>query len=100
MADRIPDTVVVDRVPPSYDTWPAAAKAARSVYVRAQYAHMPLVNEGLVLPPLLRLLPVELLPDLPWQLPLAPLPLLPPAFLDGGVVDGGVVDGGVVDGGG
>ena len=74
VADKLPETLIVDRVPPTYDTWPAAARTARSLYVRAQFMHMPLVTEGIVLPALLRLLPVELLADLPWQLPLGSLP--------------------------
>jgi hypothetical protein len=76
VADKLPDLVTLDRVPPTYDTWPAAARTARAVYVRAQYLHMPLITDGIVLPSLLRLLPVELLADEPWQLPpgsLAPL---------------------------
>lgn len=76
------DAVTLDRFPPTYDTWPAAARTARAVYVRAQYAHMPLVTEGIVLPSLLRLLPVELLADQPWQLPLGSLPPLPDAAVD------------------
>jgi hypothetical protein len=79
IADKLPDTVIVDRFPPTYDTWPAAARTARSVYIRAQYLHMPLVHEGIVLPSLLRLLPVELLADQPWRLPLGSLPPLPDA---------------------
>jgi hypothetical protein len=82
VADRLPDTVTVDRFPPTYDTWPAAARTARSVYVRAQYMHMPLVTEGIVLPSLLRLLPVELLADEPWRLPLGSLPPLPGITVD------------------
>ena len=70
----MPDTVVVDRVPPTYNTWPPEAKTSRIVYVRAQYYHMPLVTDGVVLPALLRLLPVELLGDAPWQHPLGQLP--------------------------
>ena len=81
VADKLPETVTIDRFPPTYDTWPAAARTARSVYVRAQYAHMPLVTEGIVLPALLRLLPIELLADEPWRLPLGSLPPL----LDAGV---------------
>ncbi len=84
IADKLPDTVTIDRVPPTYDTWPAAARTARSVYIRAQYLHMPLVTEGIVLPALLRLLPVELLADQPWQLPLGSLPPLPDASLPAG----------------
>lgn len=70
----IPDVLVLDRVPPSYETWPAEAKTARAVYVRAQFAHMPLVTDGIVLPAALRLLPVELLPDEPWTQQLGALP--------------------------
>jgi hypothetical protein len=82
IAGKLPDTVILDRFPPTWDLWPAAARTARSVYIRAQYLHMPLVTEGIVLPSLLRLLPVELLPDLPWQLPLGSLPALPDARVD------------------
>lgn len=81
---NMPDTFVIDRVPPTFDTWPAEAKTARVVYVRAQYYHMPLVTDGIVLPGVLRLLPVELLADLPWQHPLGGMPLLP----DAAVADG------------
>lgn len=87
VADKLPDTVTIDRVPPTYDTWPAAAKTARSVYVRAQFLHMPLITDGVLLPALLRLLPVELLADEPWQLPLGALP----ALVDAGV---GAIDDG------
>jgi hypothetical protein len=91
VADKLADTVVLDRFPPSYDTWPAAARTARSVYIRAQFAHMPLVTEGIVLPSLLRLLPVELLPDEPWRLPLGSLPAMPDAAMppDAGPPDDG-----------
>jgi hypothetical protein len=82
IADRLPETVVVDRFPPTYDTWPAQARTARAVYIRAQYSHMPLVTEGIVLPSLLRLLPIELLADEPWQLPLGSLPPLPDARIE------------------
>ena len=54
VVEKLPDTLTLDRFPPTYDTWPAAAKTARSVYVRAQFAHMPLVTEGIVLPSLFR----------------------------------------------
>ena len=91
VADKLAETVIVERVPPTYDTWPAAARTARSVYVRSQYAHMPLVTEGIVLPALLRLLPVELLPDAPWQLPLGSLP----ALVDAAVPVDAAVDGGL-----
>jgi hypothetical protein len=66
----LPDTLVLDRVPTSYETWPAEARTARSVYIRAQFMHMPLVTDGIVLPGLLRLLPVPLLADEPWTTPL------------------------------
>ncbi|HEX3760905.1 MAG TPA: hypothetical protein VHW23_19545 [Kofleriaceae bacterium] len=85
VADKLPGTVTVNWFPPTYDTWPAAARTARSVYVRAQYAHMPLVTEGIVLPSLLRLLPVELLADEPWRLPMGSLPPLPSATADAAV---------------
>ena len=78
----MPDTFVVTRVPPTYDTWPPEATTARSVYVRAQYYHMPLVTDGIVLPAVLRLLPVELLGDEPWQHPLGALPPRPDAAID------------------
>ncbi|HEU4731222.1 MAG TPA: hypothetical protein VFT22_25185 [Kofleriaceae bacterium] len=87
VADKLPDTLTIDRFPPTYDTWPAAAKTARSVYIRAQYMHMPLVTEGIALPSLLRLLPVELLADEPWQLPLGALPPLPDASVDDGATN-------------
>jgi hypothetical protein len=84
IADKLPETLTIDRVPPTYDTWPAAAKTARAVYVRAQYPHMPLITDGIVLPSLLRLLPVELLADQPWQLPLGSLTPLPDAAVEDG----------------
>jgi hypothetical protein len=90
VADKLADTLTLDRFPPTYDTWPAAARAARTLYVRAQFAHMPLVTEGIVLPSLLRLLPVELLADEPWQLPLGALPPLPATSPDALPVDAGV----------
>jgi hypothetical protein len=82
LARDMPETFVVDRVPPTYDTWPPEAKTARLVYIRAQYLHMPLVTEGIVLPAVLRLLPVELLGDEPWTLPLGSLPPLVDAAVD------------------
>jgi len=78
----MPETFVIDRVPPTYETWPAEARTARIVYVRAQYYHMPLITDGIVLPSVLRLLPVELLGDEPWQHPLGDLPALPDAAVD------------------
>ena len=74
VAQKTPEAFVMDRFPPSYETWPPEARTARMLYVRAQFQHMPLVMEGVVLPSLLRLLPVELLADEPWQLPLGSLP--------------------------
>jgi hypothetical protein len=78
----LPDMMVLDRVPPTYDTWPPEARLARALYIRAQYMHMPLVTDGIVLPSLLRLLPVELLADEPWQQPLGALPAPPDAAVD------------------
>jgi len=69
----LPDTLVIDRVPTAYGLWPAEVRTARSVYIRAQFMHMPLVTDGVVLPGLLRLLPVPLLPDEPWTQPLGSL---------------------------
>ena len=43
---------------------------------------MPLVMDGIVLPSLLRLLPVELLATEPWQQPLGAMPPYPDASLD------------------
>jgi hypothetical protein len=77
----VSDVLVLDRVPTTYETWPAEAKTARAVYVRAQFAHMPLVTDGIVLPAVLRLLPVELLGDEPWRVPLGGLPT-PDAAID------------------
>jgi hypothetical protein len=76
---ELPEPLILDRFPTSYDMWPDAAKTSRLVYIRAQYMHMPLVMEGIVLPGLLRLLPVELLPDEPWRIPLGGLPPMPDA---------------------
>lgn len=82
LARDMPETLVIDRVPPAYDLWPPEAKTARIVYVRAQFFHMPLVTDGIVLPSVLRLLPVELLAELPWQHPLGAMPPLPDAAID------------------
>ena len=76
------DVLVLDRVPPTWDTWPPEARTARAVYVRSQYSHMPLVTEGMVLPAVLRLLPVELLATEPWTQPLGALPVPPDAPAD------------------
>jgi hypothetical protein len=82
IAAKIPETVTIDRFPPTYELWPADAKTAKHLYVRAQFMHMPLVTEGIVLPSLLRLLPIERLADEPWKLPLGSLPPLPDAAVD------------------
>ncbi len=74
VAAKLPDLVTLDRFPPAYELWPAEAKAARLLYIRSQFAHMPLVTEGIALPSVLRLLPVERLAELPWKLPLGSLP--------------------------
>lgn len=87
VAEKLPDTLTLDRFPPTYDTWPAAAKTARSVYIRSQFAHMPLVTRGIALPSLLRLLPVELLADEPWRLPLGSLRRLPDVAVDSDTPD-------------
>lgn len=79
VADRLPGVVTLDQFPPSYELWPAEAVAARLLYVRAQFRHMALVNEGVALPSILRQLPVARLASLPWQLPLGSLPPLPDA---------------------
>jgi hypothetical protein len=82
-AQKFPkDTYTIDRFPPAYELWPQEAKSAKHLYVKAQFLHMPLVTEGIVLPSLLKLLPVERLPDLPWQLPLGSLPPLVDAATD------------------
>jgi len=69
--------VMVDRIPPDDRSWPTDAYAARALFVRSQYAHMPLVMGGRVLPLVLRLLPVEILADSPWAQPLGDLPPKP-----------------------
>jgi hypothetical protein len=90
LARDMPDTFVVDRVPPAYDLWPAEARSARIVYVRAQYFHMPLVTDGIVLPSVLRLLPVELIGSEPWHHPLGDMPAWPDAAIDAAVDDGDI----------
>lgn len=77
-AREIPDTVVVDRLPPTMDLWPPEARTARHLYVRSQYGHMTQVTGDVVLPMLLRLEAVELLGDAPWDHPFGDLPALPP----------------------
>ena len=81
---NLPDPLILDRFPTSWDMWPDEAKTSRLVYIRSQFMHMPLVTDGVVLPALLRLLPVELLADEPWRTPLGGLP---PAPIDAGVAD-------------
>ena len=82
-ASKFPkETLTMDRIPPAYDFWPPHAKSVKHLYVRAQYAHMPLILDGIVLPSVLKLLPVERLPALPWKLPLGSLPPLPDAAVD------------------
>ncbi len=81
VVQKVPEAFTMDRFPPAYDLWPAAAKTARLLYVRAQFMHMALVTEGIVLPSVLRMLPVELLADQPWKLPLG----LPVAAPDAGL---------------
>jgi hypothetical protein len=85
LARAISDTVTLDRFPPSYDAWPPEARAARHLYVRSQWLHMPLVTDGNAIPLLLRLIPAELLPNLPWKHPLGVLPPLPDAAVPPGV---------------
>ncbi len=81
-ASKFPaETFTIDRVPPAYELCPAEARSAKHLYVRAQFIHRALVTDGIVLPSLLRLLPVERLGELPWQLPLGTLQPL----TDGGV---------------
>jgi hypothetical protein len=82
LARDLPETLVIDRVPPAFEAWPPEAKTARVVYVRAQYWHMPLVTDGIVLPSVLRLLPVQLLAEAPWRHPIGTLPSLSDAGID------------------
>jgi hypothetical protein len=83
MRRQLPGTVEVDRF--TFDGLPRDALAARVVYVRSQFAHMPLVTGGIALPSLVRAMPLEVLPDSPWQVTLGDLPAI-----DAGVQDGGV----------
>ena len=78
MAREIPDTVTIDRFPDVPERWPDNAYAAKHLYVRSQYSHMTQVTGDVVLPLLLRLLPVEVLGTAPWDAPLGVLPALPP----------------------
>jgi hypothetical protein len=87
MRRRMPETVEVDRF--TFDGLPRDARAARVVYVRSQFAHMPIVTGGIALPSLVRAMPLEALPDAPWQVQLGDLPE-PDAAVDAGpLVDGG-----------
>ena len=78
LAREIPGTVTVDRFPDVPERWPDNAYSAKHLYVRSQYSHMTQVTGDVVLPLLLRLLPVEVLPNAPWDAPLGTLPALPP----------------------
>lgn len=73
VAQKLPEAFTLDRFPPSYDLFPAEARTSRLVYIRAQFSHMALVMEGIALPSVMRLLPVEKLVDGPWKLPMGPL---------------------------
>ena len=85
----LPEPLIIDRFPATYDQWPDEAHTARLVYVRAQFMHMPLITEGLVLPSLLRLLPIARLAAEPWQYPLGQLPSPPDAGVGPGAGNGG-----------
>lgn len=76
VASKLRETVTLDRFPPTFEMIPREARAARLLYIRAQFAHMPLVTEGVALPTVLRLLPIERLAEGPWQVPIGP-PLVP-----------------------
>ncbi len=80
-AQKLPEALVIDRVPPSYELFPPEARSSRLVYLRAQYGHMALVMEGIVMPSVMRLLPVEQLVDGPWKLPMGPLTRGPDAAI-------------------
>lgn len=73
IAQKLPEAFVMDRFPPTYDLFPAEARTSRLVYLRAQFGHMALVMEGIVMPSVMRLLPVERLADGPWKLPMGAL---------------------------
>jgi hypothetical protein len=68
--------VVVDRLPEDDRGWPDEARGARALMVRAQTTHMEMVTGGVVLPRVLRLLPVAIRGDSPWAHPLGDLPAL------------------------
>ncbi len=73
--------VTLDRFPDDDDGLPATARAARVVYVRSQYGHMPLVTAGVSLPMMLRFGPGQVLAGSPWAEPYG----LPPPPIDAGV---------------
>jgi hypothetical protein len=73
MAMDIEDTVTVDYFPTESAQWSKAARDARHLYVRSQFGHMQIVTAGVAIPLLLRLIPAEVLPTSPWQLPILPL---------------------------
>lgn len=83
-ADLGDDVVTIDRLPDDDLALPAAARAARVLYVRSQHGHMAMVTDGHELPMMLRLVPAERLADAPWDQPYG----LPPRPIDAGV-DGG-----------
>jgi hypothetical protein len=91
LASKIAETVRLDRFPPTWDLMPAAAKTARHLYIRSQFDHMPLVRDGIAIPSVLRILPIEQLASAPWKQPLGSIPPLPDAstipltLYDGGV---------------
>jgi hypothetical protein len=82
--DLASDVVTLDRFPEDDRGLPPEARAARVLYVRSQYGHMPLVTEGVALPMMLRLVPAEILAGSPWFEPYG----LPARPIDAGV-DGG-----------
>lgn len=73
IVQKLPEAFTIDRFPPTYDLMPPEARSARLVNLRAQFPHMALVMEGIVMPSVFRLLPVERLVDGPWKLPMGPL---------------------------
>jgi hypothetical protein len=72
LADLSP--VLVDRFPVDANDWPDGARDARVLTIRAPWSHMKLVTDGMVLPMVLRLLPVDVLADAPWDAPAGDLP--------------------------
>jgi hypothetical protein len=84
-AELADDVVTLDRFPEHDQAFPPEARAARVLYIRSQYGHMPLVTAGVALPMVLRLVPAEILAGAPWHQPYG----LPPRPLDAGVDGGG-----------